>query len=272
MFPLLASDTVRRFRCVRPLGLLVASLVGACEPTGPDEREQRLEPGTVTSGRIASAADTVVYVADVNPGDTIKLFLQATSGNRLDVLRAEMFDRTEGSALMSAMAAGSPDLLLDSNGSGWRVVPEGARMAVRVFLREGGPTVPFRVMLGQMGAAPETRNAEISLGEVVSGESFAFNGEPDEFRFSASAGERVIVMYRPTSGAVFEARGAIRDPAGDLVEGLYFAGVPSSLEANSSTSIIVPKTGVQRLLLVAFSPTDGKPVPYEFRVQRAPAP
>ena len=145
-------------------------------------------------------------------------------------------------------------------------------MAVRVFLREGGPTVPFRVMLGQQGAAPETRSAEISPGEVVSGESFAFNGEPDEFRFSAAAGERVIVMYRPTSGATFGAQGALRGPAGDLVEGLYFPGVPSSLEANSSTSIIVRESGVQRLLLIASSPTDGKPVPYEFRVQRTPAP
>jgi hypothetical protein len=270
MFPLLDSGSVRRFRCVRPLGLLVAGLVGACESTGPDEREQRLEPGTVAVGRLASAADTVVYAADVNPGDTLRLFLQVTSGTRSDVLGAEVFDHhVLGTSFLRTTAVGDPAFLLDANGTGWREVPEGARMAVRVFLREGGPTVPFRVMLGQQGAAPESRSAEISLGEVVSGESFAFNGEPDEFRFFASVGERVIVMYRPTAGAAFAAQGAIRGPSGDL-EGLYFPGVPSSLEANASSRINIRETGVQRLLLIASTPTDNKPVPYEFRVQRAP--
>lgn len=255
-------------RVARTAFLLAAVLVAGCESTGPDHRENRLPVGAVVAGRVASANDTAVYVADVNAGDTIMLFLEVESGGPSDVLMGELYSEADGRRLRWMDVIHTPNSAIDETGTTWMVVPPGGRILVRVYRANGASRIPFRVMLGRPGRGPETRGAEISLDQVVAGESFAFRGEPDEYRFNAAAGDQLIVYYRPTGGAAFPARGAVLGPAG-FDEGLAFAGASSSLDANPSHRVYLHQAGEYRLLLLGDAPTNNIPVPYEFRISRA---
>jgi hypothetical protein len=246
---------------------LAAVLLSACDSTSPVDQAPAIEPGAPVAGQLESAADTAFYVARVSEGDTVRLFLQGTSGNAADVQQADLFDRSQNRVLASVTSDGT-QAALDAKGSTWAVAPASGQLVVRVFHVGGSPTAPFRAMLSRQSRAPESRPAPVQVGEVTAGESFEHDGDADEFTFSGTAGDEMIVFYRPTSGATFPAWILAVEPNGEERALRRYQGVTTSLEENSSMRFRLEQTGVQRVVLVASAPTNGSAVAYEFRVYR----
>jgi hypothetical protein len=226
-----------------------------------------LRIGEVASGELRSAADTVAYAADASPGDSVRLFLQVSGAQATGGVVAELYDPAQGVVLAGITSYGN-DAALDGRGTVWATVPAGGVQA-RVRLAQGTEGASFRLLLVRRNVSPESRAAEIEVGPVVTGESFEHGGDEDEFRFVGTAGEEVIIFYRPTHGAPFPATGTLLAPgAGNATPVRTYVGVPSSPEENSSGRVRLGASGEQRLRLAAAAPTNGAPVPYEFRVYR----
>ena len=256
----------RRARALAVL-LAVAGLALACDPAGPGDRMPELRIDEAASGELRSAADTLVYAADATPGDSVRLFLQVSGGQAAGVVVAELYDPARGVVLAGISSHGN-DAALDGRGTEWATVPAGGLQA-RVRLAQGAERASFRLLLVRRNVSPESRAADIEVGPVVTGESFEHEGDEDEFRFHGTAGEEVIIFYRPTHGAPFPAKGTLLGPnAANVPSFRTYEGVPSSPEENSSGRLRLAASGEQRLRLAADAPTNGARVPYEFRVYR----
>lgn len=249
----------------------IAGLCFACDSTGPGEDFRPLKVDEPAAGQTTSAGDTVTYLASVQAGDSVRLFLQGTSGSAQDALVADLYHQSVG-VLGSVSSTGAAPAL-DSRGTAWVAVPAG-RLLVRVHRVSGAEKAPFRLLLVRRNAAPESVPAQVELGQVVAGERFEHEGDVDEFRFSAAAGAEVIVFLRPTGGAPFRVQAVLAPPGGEPAGALKtFEGAPASLEESSSGRLRLAAAGEYRLRLTAGGATDGQPVPYEFRVysvNRAP--
>jgi hypothetical protein len=188
----------------------------------------------------------------------VRLFLQVSGAPAASGVVAELYDPAHGVVLAGITSYGN-DAALDGRGTVWATVPAGGLQA-RVRLAQGTDRVSFRLLLVRRNVSPESRAAQIEAGPVVTGESFEHGGDEDEFRFAGTAGEEVIIFYRPTHGAPFPVTGKLLGPNAEKATLWTYEGVPSSPEENSSGRLRLAASGEQRLRLApAASRVPGEP-------------
>jgi uncharacterized protein YjdB len=232
----------------------------------PERLDKAITVGSVVSGeRIDPVGDVDEFTFTGTRGQFVNVFFQATSGSASDRLWLSLLS-PERTNLESIYSDGT-DRTLDGRSMGRTELPLTGTYTLRI---EGANVVEdegsYRLQVVTLNSAPETLQPGITLGPVITGESISPRGDVDEFTFTGTAGEEVVVFFQATSGEARDLGLYLYEPDGDLVASAFSRGTDATLENQGFGPERLAQTGTYTIRIRGYQGTEQGP--YRFRVMQ----
>ena len=181
-------------------------------PTTPQVRQLNFND-TVTA-TIPSSGNDPGWAVNLNSGQEVNLFLQATSlpSGTIQVVLTEDSSKTVWS--------NNADTTLECQSTGGFMAPASSTYHFGV---SGPPNAQYKLWLYPIDRSPENVSVSFPTDTII-GESIDHIGDVDEFTFNGTAGERYNLFFQSQSGM----------PATNLVTEVVIPGAQSPPEVEST--------------------------------------
>lgn len=273
-----STDTLpfmRLHRLAASLALVLSASIlttlAACgDPAGlTSNSTSRVTIGDTVTATIEAGGEPRTFTFEANAGDTLALFLHATSGAVSLVVIAP--DASTLAALADAARQGA----LEDRGAGPFAIDDAGTYVVRATA-VGSAATSFRFRLLSVEPAPEHQEGPITIGDTIRGVHDT-PADIDEFTFQGQEGDELIGYIRSLAP---ERRSVIsmllsRTGGEPVVNGLVVAtsDTVTHLEAHPTGRFTLPATGQYTVRIWIQSRVGGGPVAeyprsYEFQVRR----
>jgi hypothetical protein len=229
------------------LSVVVLATLGGCEdPTGlTSNPTAHVAVGDTVAATIDAGGEPHTFTFDASPGDSIALFLHATSGAvSLAVIAPD------GSTLATLGDTARQGALEERGGGPFLIRVEGTYVVRAAAL--GSSATSFRFRLWPTARGPEHRAAAITIGDTIRGEDIETPADVDEFTFQGQQGDELIAYIRslaPHPRAVISMQ-IFRTGAEPIFNGLAWAmsdTIAADLEARPTGRFTIPQTGEYRI-------------------------
>jgi plastocyanin len=238
----------------------------------PEQRNRAITVDAEVSGEsIDPVGDIDEFTFTGTKGQFVNVFFQATSGSASDRLWITLLSPARSS--IKWIYSDGTDRTLDGRSTGRLELQSTGTYTLRV---EGDNVEEdegsYRLQVVTLHNAPETLRPEITPGPVITGESISPRGDVDDFTFTGTAGEEVVVYFRAASGdAGSEFRLDLYAPDGDDLKYVFSRGDDATLEDQGFGPLRLPQTGTYTIRVRGYQGYELGP--YQFRVMpvnRAP--
>lgn len=219
-------------------------------------------PNAQVGEAISPPGDVDEFTLRLTSVQELNVYLQPTTVASTDTVVLRVLDAA-GTTLSSVTAIGRPAALETRAISHLGLYAATFRIQV-----EGGKSTQgaYRFLVRPINLAPERAAAAYSMGAIVSTDSISPVGDVDQYTFRGTAGHRIGISFRATSGSSNDVlRLRLVLPTGG--EHVFVQATGSQNEQNFTTTL--PQTGDYRIRIQGVNSSDDGG-PYRFQLVRIP--
>ena len=230
---------------------------------GVDEataKAQRVQLGQMVQGRIGREKEEDEYRFAALKGQEFVVYLQAI-GEQGHSTNLRMLNDMGNATILTLGSYSRSSRSLEQDNTGLKTIPESAEFLIRV----NGDIGPYRFQIVPINPRPERVAAAVPLGQTAQGEAIDHPGDYDEFTFSGTRGQRIVVDLQNTSSEGASTNLRVLSPAGNasLAHTSSYSRSSPTLDSSATNVIQLPESGTYKIRI------DGDVAPYRFRVRPA---